>query len=375
MASDNKVVKYVSGIYTALIDNEVYAGAVGICAAAKLPSKTRYDQLKFLKTDTTLREGVKTVPIGAHDDGSIEVIRIDLIPPWFGKLTITESMLKSCPELSKSIRFVQAELPKLIKNSYDGLIKSMLPAPAQPPVTEDRRLDELNVKTDRILELLTSKSKGYQCIIDLFNQTSKCDFAAWFDWMVHTYNVLHPDNKKTNEQISSHIVDYMKINYGFVLEELLKEYRIKYDRPRGKVAILSIISENDRWKSVFISVLCDYVMNGGFAQETRHQLLEAPKRKKSEKNPVVQIAEKKFDPQEIVANLAAMRCDASAHSMYTIKMVYKNMLADDEWKREIRAFAKKNPGKNVAKMRVVMGSKSLQKRFIETVKKMEAGDF
>ena len=90
---------------------------------------------------------------------------------------------------------------------------------------------------------------------------------------------------------------------------------------------------------------------------------------------MVQIAEKKFDPQEIVANLAAMRCDASAHSMYTIKMVYKNMLADDEWKREIRAFAKKNPGKNVAKMRVVMGSKSLQKRFIETVKKMETGDF
>ena len=60
MASDNKVVKYVSGIYTALIDNEVYASAVGICAAAKLPSKTRYDQLKFLKTSAHMRMGAST---------------------------------------------------------------------------------------------------------------------------------------------------------------------------------------------------------------------------------------------------------------------------------------------------------------------------
>lgn len=159
---------------------------------------------------------------------------------------------------------------------------------------------------------------------------------------------VDPERFESPKDVLREVYVKMRNVYGIVWEQVLKDYKEKYDLDE-QVKKTDAISDNEQLKSIFEGILFD------LAQPT--PVAAAPE--SSGLNPV----------QEAILPLIQKRNDKSLNSNWTYQAVYKRM--DISWSNRLTRYRKShhmtaNPKKTV----LIQSDENLLKIFKDTIKKM-----
>lgn len=85
-------------------DGAIYAGVSYICNGIGLTKSQKDSQVEKVQKDMLLNMGCRKFPAGVFDDNNETVaLKMDFIPLWLAKITITASMKENNPELVKKL--------------------------------------------------------------------------------------------------------------------------------------------------------------------------------------------------------------------------------------------------------------------------------
>ena len=212
----------------------------------------------------------------------------------------------------------------------------------------------------------------------------------WKDWVYRLLDchVVMTGSKHSRRDLLSGLYRYMLKNYTYVADEERKKYRAKHPAHDGKISMIELIADDEKWRDIFSAILIEFVTNKGEGYEipTRSQAkaLEAPETvsiPEPAKTETIQPEETQEEPSEAIPAwrarrekiteylrpLAEARKDHSYGCCTTLRVVYRSMPVD--WAREIRNYMrKKNTARYPLKIDVIASSPRLEKLFVKAVK-------
>ena len=242
--------------------------------------------------------------------------------------------------------------------------KKLATAVAKHTTVSNRKLKEA------IFEKLDNLSM--QTIIETPEpENENINYADWRDDImnkIYYYISLNPKryNGKSNKQVSGvlrQIYRRMKELYGFVSEQLRKEYYRKYET--AVISTLELVYLDNTWRSLFEHILDDMIQSSFPAEETTdtetvndNPDFETPK-------PVTNHTKM----TEAVLALAEFTGDTTAHHYKTYERIYNKMRSEQSWKNLMTRFKKnRNLSMTPSKSKLVQNSDKLTKQFIKTAK-------
>lgn len=147
-------------------DGQIWAGVSYICRGIGLSKNEKDRQIKNVQADKVLSKGCGKFDAGVFDPNNLTVaLKLDFIPLWLAKISITPTMEQETPELAEALmqyqlrakdvlaaafvpdvpiaadyqrenlRFQKAELLNRIAGDYDGTYKQILQAYAAKELT------------------------------------------------------------------------------------------------------------------------------------------------------------------------------------------------------------------------------------------------
>ena len=158
---DNIQVKPVDVLGDTIIaarDNngQVWAGVSYFCKALGMNNVQKDTQVDKVKTDKTLNKGYRKFPVGVFDQSNETIaIRLDFIPIWLAKISITKRMEQDHPELADKLLEYQLK-------AKDILAEAFMPKQHMPQTTDGKIAllaqghTELKAEVDSIREDLES---------------------------------------------------------------------------------------------------------------------------------------------------------------------------------------------------------------------------
>lgn len=148
-----KSVDVLGGLVTAVKDDEntIWVGINYFCQGLDMNKKQRDYQVEKIKADKTLKRGSRKFPAGIFDAShEMYALRLDFIPMWLSKITITDKMEQDHPDLADKLLNYQLK-------AKDILAAAFLPKEKQMPKTTDDKIallaqghTELRAEVDEI---------------------------------------------------------------------------------------------------------------------------------------------------------------------------------------------------------------------------------
>lgn len=110
-------------------DGQIWAGVSYICNGIGLNKNEKDRQVKNVQADRVLKKGCVKFDAGVFDPNNQTVaIKLDFVPLWLAKISITPSMEAETPELADRLEQYQLR-------AKDTLAEAFLPAAANPNFT------------------------------------------------------------------------------------------------------------------------------------------------------------------------------------------------------------------------------------------------
>ena len=203
------------------------------------------------------------------------------------------------------------------------------------------------------------------------------DDMEWKQWVYRLLDchVVMTGSKHSRRDLLSGLYRYMLKNYTYVADEERKKYHEKHPAHDGKISMIELIADDEKWRDIFSAILIEFVTNKGEGYE-----IPARAQAKEEDVPVQEpIEDKKTKPGlpawrqqraeivEIIRPFAESRNDSSKGYNATFRIVYKKMPVD--WGiREARYKKKHNLTKRPQRIDMIANEPALRKIFEKTVK-------
>lgn len=339
-------------------NGKIWVGVKWICRGIGLTESQANLQRRKIMGDDVFSEGRSNLNL-LTNGGRQETmcLKLDYLPLWLAKISITPNMKRTMPEVAKKLRMYQIEAKDVLANAF--IDKSSVNVPAQTiqlTIPQDpeyvKKLDwlintvsELSSKISSATNTLETINKLDDRILKLENKASISQevkretksYKAWKDKMNNALDkiVKSSDKFRTKAQVFQYIYGYITRNYGIVWDQEIKEYRDKYGYS-SYITKLDTIYSKGSLRSIFESIVAD------LAQDC--------------------ISSKEHDVslEKMVAPLAAKCNDKTPHCAATFRRVYKSMETD--WKTY----------PNKRKIILIKENKELQKDFENTVRLLMA---
>lgn len=100
-------------------DGYVWAGVSYFCKALGMDKAQKDNQVERVQKDDVLKRGAGKFPAGVFDDNNEAVaLRIDYVPIWLTKISITPKMKKIHPELADKLLNLQLQAKDILADTF-----------------------------------------------------------------------------------------------------------------------------------------------------------------------------------------------------------------------------------------------------------------
>lgn len=147
-------------------DGSVFAGVSYFCNALGMTRGQKNRQVKNVQKDETLKRGCIKLGAGVLDDGNEAVaLRIDFIPIWLAKISITDKTKHDNPELADKLLEYQLKAKDILAEAF--MPKKGVPQtiPEQIQLLAQGNV-ELNQRVDEVTEDVKSVKEEMRAIKD-----------------------------------------------------------------------------------------------------------------------------------------------------------------------------------------------------------------
>lgn len=138
-------------------DGNIYAGISYFCNALGMSRGQKNRQVKNVQTDETLKQGCIKLGAGVLDAGSEAIaLRIDFIPIWLAKISITDKTKQGNPELADKLLEYQLKAKDILANAFmpkKGLpqtVPEQIQLLAQGHVELNKRVDDMQTELEEL---------------------------------------------------------------------------------------------------------------------------------------------------------------------------------------------------------------------------------
>lgn len=161
---DNLIVKQVDVLGDCIIatkdeEGNIWAGVSYFCKALGMNKGQKDRQTTNVQKDETLKRGCRKFAAGIFDNGSEAIgMRIDFIPLWLAKISITPTMLKDHPELAEKLLDYQLKAKDILaeafipKQNIPSTTQEQIKLLAQGNVELNQRVDEVSGEVNSLKE-------------------------------------------------------------------------------------------------------------------------------------------------------------------------------------------------------------------------------
>lgn len=100
-------------------DGIIWIGINSFCQGLNMVKKQRDWQVEKIKEDKTLSRGCRLLPAGVFDaSNDTYALRLDFVPIWLAKITITKKMEQNHPELSDKLLEYQLRAKDILADAF-----------------------------------------------------------------------------------------------------------------------------------------------------------------------------------------------------------------------------------------------------------------
>lgn len=100
-------------------DGSIYAGISYICNGIGLTKQQKDSQVEKVQKDILLNRGCRKFPAGVFDGNNETVaLKMDFIPLWLAKITITAAMKENTPELVEKLLEYQLKAKDVLAEAF-----------------------------------------------------------------------------------------------------------------------------------------------------------------------------------------------------------------------------------------------------------------
>lgn len=146
-------------------DGHIYAGISYFCNALGMSRVQKDTQVDKIREDKTLSKGYRKFPVGVFDQNNEAVgIRLDFVPIWLAKITITKRMEQDHPELADKLLEYQLKAKDILAEAFlpnGGKVPKTIPEQiqllAQGNVELNQRVDAVGKRVEELGEKLKSE--------------------------------------------------------------------------------------------------------------------------------------------------------------------------------------------------------------------------
>lgn len=145
-------------------DGTIWAGVSYICTGLGLNKNEKDRQIKNVQSDEVLKEGCAKFDAGVFDPNNPTIaVKLDFVPLWLAKISITPNMKAERPELVKALKTYQLRAKDVLaaaflpKKAWGGEPKPM--TDYQQMMAETRRRNA-QIQEARIYTELAKRYKG-----------------------------------------------------------------------------------------------------------------------------------------------------------------------------------------------------------------------
>lgn len=97
----------------------IWAGVSYFCKALGMSNVQKDTQVDKIRTDKTLARGYRKFPVGVFDPNNEVIgIRLDFVPLWLAKITITKRMENDHPELADKLLQYQLKAKDILADAF-----------------------------------------------------------------------------------------------------------------------------------------------------------------------------------------------------------------------------------------------------------------
>lgn len=133
--------------------NVIWVGINYFCQGLDMEKKQRDYQVEKVKTDKTLKRGCRKFPAGVFDIANeVYALRLDFIPMWLAKITITKKMEKEHPELADKLLEYQLKAKDILAEAFLSKHDTQPLSLQQQIQTIAKGTDELYQRVDAVKE-------------------------------------------------------------------------------------------------------------------------------------------------------------------------------------------------------------------------------
>lgn len=175
---DNLIVKPVDVLGSSILaakdeKGNIFAGVNYFCTALGMTKGQRDKQVQKVQKDEVLKQGCFRLEAGVFDASNEAIaLRIDFIPIWLSKITITDKTKKENPELAKKLLNYQLKAKDILAAAFIEKKQERIPMTipeqiqllAQGNVEVNRRIDSVEIRV-RELEDTTTLDYGQQAVL------------------------------------------------------------------------------------------------------------------------------------------------------------------------------------------------------------------
>lgn len=151
-------------------DNEgnIWAGVSGFCRGIGFSKSQKDTQVDKIQTDKTLKIGCRKFPAGVFDQNNETLaLKLDFVPIWLAKISITSSMNESNPELADKLLQYQLKAKDVLADAFIKKPKSsaeMLLMYAQQFYEQEQRILAVENNLKEIEAKVTTHNDDYYTV-------------------------------------------------------------------------------------------------------------------------------------------------------------------------------------------------------------------
>lgn len=150
-------------------DNEgqIWAGAKWMCNGIGLSKNQTDNQIQKLQTEKVLQRGCGKFPAGVFDPNNETVaVKLDFVPFWLAKISITPTMERETPELAERLEQYQLHAKDVLAAAF---LPSMARTSPKPGKTESQLTAESKRAAAMLLNAKNRTAERFQKLWDRAN--------------------------------------------------------------------------------------------------------------------------------------------------------------------------------------------------------------
>ena len=334
-------------------ENIIWVGVAWVCQGLGLSEdRIKYERKKIQK-DLVLVQGVKFYPLGSgNSDTNVLCLKLDFLPLWLAKISITPTMKKETPQLVENLIEYQLKAKDVLAEAF--LCNKEETAPSI--LEYEQKIDRLESKIDKMYEDIGTLAKMF---LDWKETAEKRALPVAIDrnasWKSTMYEKMDHICTNTSDfekraDVMKWIYRYINKNYGIVWDQEIREYK-----ERNKTSLLpstiDVVKDKPIIKSIFESVLAD--LEYKYCKQVNNT------------------ADQASWIDQIIAPLIEKYGDHSTSAMVTYRKIYRRMNENGKigWNNMTTRYINQY-GRKPSRKELIETRPTLRKKFKQAVKEL-----